>query len=169
MKQNLSFFIIACSSILLSCNSTQNDAAKQAEQIQKTVKENTPGTVATSESGYYMKAKINGKDWAAKDMMPNDNNDTRRIFGEADGQKISFTIWMQHPKEGRKEIFKEGNVAELMGFEGLAFCDAKKGEATVTKFDDHAIEGTFFMTGTSHESAKTIEVTDGFFRILNAK
>ncbi|MDQ6755607.1 MAG: DUF6252 family protein [Bacteroidota bacterium] len=169
MKQNLSFFIIFCNIILLSCNSTQNDAAKQAEQIQKTVKANTPGTVPTSESGYYMKAKINGKDWVAKDMLPNNNEDTRPIFGEADGQKISFTIWMQHPKEGRKETFKEGNVAELMGFEDVATCDAKKGEAIVTKIDDHAIEGTFFMTGTSNQSAKTIEVTDGFFRILKDK
>jgi hypothetical protein len=169
MKQNLSFFSIAFSIILLSCNSTQNDAAKQAQQIQEAVKANTPGTVPTSESGYYMKAKINGKDWVAKDMLPNNNEDTRPIFGEADGQKISFTIWMQHPKEGRDAIFKEGNVAELMGFEDIAICDAKKGEAIVTKIDDHAIEGTFFMTGTSHESAKTIEVTDGFFRILKDK
>jgi hypothetical protein len=166
MKQNLSFFSIAFSIILLSCNSTQNDAAKQAEQIQAAVKENTPGTVPTSESGYYMKAKINGKDWIAKDMLPNNNEDTRPIFGEADGKKISFTIWMQHPKEGRDETFAEGNVAELMGFEDVATCDAKKGKAIVTKIDDHAIEGTFFMTGTSHEPDKTLEVTDGFFRIL---
>jgi hypothetical protein len=166
MKQTFSFLSIVLSIFLLSCNSTQNDAAKQAEQIQKTVKENTPGTVATSESGYYMKAKINGKDWVAKDMLPNNNEDTRPIFGEADGKKISFTIWMQHPKEGRKEIFKEGNVATLLGFEDVSACFATKGEAIVTKIDDHVIEGTFFMTGTSRESGKTVDVTDGFFRLL---
>ena len=166
MKQTFSFLSIALSIILLSCNSTQNDATKQAEQIQTAVKQNTPGTVPTSESGYYMKAKINGKDWIAKDMLPNNNEDTRPIFGEADGKKIGFTIWMQHPKEGRKEIFAEGNVAELTGFEDVASCDAKKGEAIVTKIDDHVIEGTFFMTGTSHESGKTVDVTDGFFRLL---
>ena len=169
MKPNLLILSLAFSINLISCSSAQNDAVKQAEQIQKTVKANTPGTVPTSESGYYMKAKINGKDWVAKDMLPNNNEDTRPIFGEADGEKISFTIWMQHPKEGRKETFKEGNVAELEGFEDIAVCDAKKGEAIVTKIDDHVIEGTFFMTGTSHESAKTIEVTDGFFRILKDK
>lgn len=166
MKQILFCLVVTITSTLFfSCNSDHSKAVDQANQIQNAVKENSPGTVATTADGYTMRAKVNGKDWVAKDMLPNNNEDTRPIFGEADGQKISFTIWMQHPKVGRKETFAEGNVAELMGFEDVAICDAKKGEATVTKIDDHAIEGTFFMTGTSHESAKTIEVTDGFFRI----
>ena len=166
MKKLLLFFSFT-TLLFAGCKSNAGkEAIQNAKDIQKTVKENTPGTVPTSESGYYMKAKINGKDWVAQDMLPNDNNDTRPIFGEADGKKISFTIWMQHPKVGRKEIFAEHNVAELVGFENVATCDATKGEAIVTKIDDHEIEGTFFMTGTSHESAKTLEVTDGFFRIL---
>ena len=122
----LMFFLICCK------GKSQSDAQNLATGIQNSVKENTPGTVPTSESGYYMKAKINGKDWVAKDMLANNNEDTRPIFGEADGKKISFTIWMQHPKEGRKETFAEGTVAELTGIEGIAICDAKKGEAIVT-------------------------------------
>lgn len=169
MKQLVFSLVLAITSTLFfSCgNSNQSKAVDLANQIQTAVKKNTPGTVPTSESGYYMKAKINGKDWVAKDMLPNNNEDTRPIFGEADGQKISFTIWMQRPKVGRKEIFKEGNVAELMGFEDVATCDVKKGEAIVTKIDDNAIEGTFFMTCSSQKPSKTIEVTDGFFRLPN--
>lgn len=162
-KLSFSFLIAAW---FCACSNGQSSAVEQAKKIQAAVKENTPGTVPTSESGYYMKAKINGKDWVAKDMLPNDNDDTRRIFGEADGQKISFTIWMQHPKVGRKEIFAEHNVAELFGFEDVAAWDGTKGEAVITKIDDHAVEGTFFITATSHQTDKALEVTDGFFRIL---
>lgn len=168
MKKLILLFF-AASLTFISCKSkAQNDATQTAKNIQTAVKENTPGTVPTSEGGYYMKAKINGKEWVAKDMLPNDNNDTRRIFGEADGQHITFHIWMQHPKVGRKETFSDHNEADLFGFDDVEVWAGTKGEAIVTKIDDHAVEGTFVITAVSRYSdkTKTLEVTDGFFRIL---
>jgi hypothetical protein len=166
MKKLLPVFIISLLVFVQGCQSSKQKEAQQTmNDIQAAVKENTPGTVPASENGFYMKAKINGKDWVAKDMLPNNNEDTRPIFGEADGQKISFTIWMQHPKEGCKETFSDHDVADLFGFEDVAIWGGTKGEAIVTKIDDHAVEGTFFITATSHESDKTLEITDGFFRI----
>lgn len=165
MKQFVFSLVLATSfTLLFSCgNSNRSKAVDLANQIQKSVKENTPGTVATTADGYTMRAKVNGKEWVAKDMLPNDNNDTRRIFGGANGQQISFTIWMQRPEVGRKETFSDGNVAGLSGFEDVAIWGGKKGEAVVSKIDDNAIEGTFFITATSNQSDKTLEITDGFF------
>lgn len=36
----------------------------------------------------------------------------------------------------------------------------------LTKVDDNMAEGKFYFTATGFQSDKTVEVTDGFFRIV---
>lgn len=47
----------------ISCNS-QSNAGKQVSYIKKMVKADSPGYTSTR-ADYYMKAKVNGKDWVA--------------------------------------------------------------------------------------------------------
>ena len=72
MKTTNLFFRIAFSILLLSCNSTQNDAAKQAQEIQNAVKQNSPLSIPTSPDGITLTAKIDGKEWKATGIMPPD-------------------------------------------------------------------------------------------------
>jgi hypothetical protein len=45
----------------------------------------------------------------------------------------------------------------------------RKGEMEITKVDDNWAEGKFSFTGSASSTTKTVEVTDGFFRISMAK
>jgi uncharacterized SAM-binding protein YcdF (DUF218 family) len=68
---------------LAACNSVQNEAQNQAELIQQTMEENTPGAIATSENAYFMKAKIDGKEWVASRMVPdNDAKSSSKMVGK---------------------------------------------------------------------------------------
>ncbi len=59
MKQIKYFLIFSVPFFFLAaCNSVQNEAQNTADLIQKTMKENSPGYIATSENGYYLKAKL---------------------------------------------------------------------------------------------------------------
>src|SRR5882672_1372983 len=77
MKRISLLWALAC--VLSACNGQQSDAKKLKADIQATMKAHTPGTIATSATGYYMKAKIDGKDWVAVSMMPIEGID--RVVG----------------------------------------------------------------------------------------
>ena len=167
MKRAIIFLIAVPIISMSACNDgAQNEAVKQARQIQAAVKQATPGTVPTSENGYYMRAKINGKEWIAKDMLPNDKSDSRRILGENNGEAISFSLWMRGLKPGHKESFSEDNAVDLFTNDDVGIWGGRKGELTITKIDDNVVEGSFYFTGSTARSDKTVEVTDGFFRTL---
>lgn len=150
---------------LSACGGAQSDAKKLAEQIQQTAKANTPGYVATSESGYYMKAKIGGKEWIASAMYPNDNSDSRRIVGEKNGETISFPIWMRGLTEGKKIEFSENKAADLFTNDDVGIWGGRKGVVEITKINDEVVEGKFYFTASTSSSSKTLEVTEGFFRM----
>lgn len=163
MKQILSILIMSV--ILSSCgNNDQSKAIEQAKQVQNVVKQNTPGLIPTSEAGYFMKAKINGKDWVATAMMPNDNSNQRNVYGEKDGERITFDVWMKGAEAGKKSEFKEGNSAAYLPNNDEGMWDGLKGEMEITKVADNWVEGKFFFTATK-EGSGNIEVTDGFFHI----
>lgn len=152
--------------LLSACkNKQQSDAEKVMENIQATVKANSPGTIATSENGYYMKAKIDGKEWIASAMLPADNSDSRRIHGENNGESIGFYVWMRGLEPGKKIAFAEGNAVDLFTNDDVGIWGGTKGEMTITKIDDQVIEGQFHFTASTSRSAKTLEVTDGVFRM----
>lgn len=162
MKLSLLLIIIICA--LSACkNQQQKDAEKLMEQIQTTVKQNTPGTIATTNDGYMMKAKLDGKDWEAGSMMPPDA--AGRIIGYNDGEYIGLSYERRELVVGKKIVFSENDAADLATNDDIGMWSGKKGEMEITKVDDNWAEGKFFFTGSSSRSSETIEVTDGFFRI----
>jgi hypothetical protein len=167
MKQNL---LILCTSLLLAlaaCNGgAQDEAAKQAALIEKTTKESSPGA-ATSGTGAYMTAKIDGKQWTASTMTPDDNTSSnyKIITGDNDGDGIHFQLWKKNIEVGKKIPFSEDHAADLTLKAEPAFFGGRTGEVEITKLDEKWVEGTFRFTATSHSSAKKIEVTEGRFRV----
>ena len=57
-------------------------------------------------------------------------------------------------------------LAEMHLNDDVSLWTASKGEMELTKVDDNLAEGKFYFTAKGFQSYKTIEVTDGFFRIL---
>ena len=168
MKQ---VFLIFCGALLLAavagCNSAQSDAEKQAALIQKTIKENSPGTIPTSSTGYYMKAKIDGKDWSASYMMPYEDISSSYIYitGENEGDNISFQLWKQGLSVGKKLPFSEDDAANIMLKNVSGYLGGRSGFVEITKMDGKWMEGTFQISANSVNSPDKAEITDGHFRV----
>jgi len=154
-----------------ACNSAQSEAQNTADAIEKTMKENTPGAIATSENGYYMTAKIDGKDWSASHMIPDlsAESNNKMIRGEKDGDNITFQLWKQGIEVGKKRPFSETNSAGFLLAENPALMSGQSGEVVVTKYDDQWLEGTFHFIARENETGKEIQVTDGFFRVASVQ
>lgn len=171
MKQTL--FIFSISLLILpftGCNNAaRSEAQQQADLIQKTMKENTPGAIATSETGYYMKAKIDGKEWSATHMVPDNDerSSMKMIRGENDGDNINFQLWKQGVEVGKKRSFSETNAAGIFIADDPELISGQTGEVEITKLDEQWLEGTFHFTATSGSSNKKVEVTDGRFRVAS--
>ncbi|GAA4751021.1 hypothetical protein [Flavisolibacter ginsenosidimutans] len=162
--EKYSLLVIAFTIVFASCKSkAENDAVQTANEIQATVKQNTPGTVPTTSEGFMMKAKINGKDWEATAMMPPER--PSRIIGYDNNDYISFPYDRRDMVVGEKTKLGE-NHAGVDVFMMDNIWGAKKGEMEITKVDEKSAEGKFSFTATGLDSDKTLEVTDGFFRIL---
>jgi hypothetical protein len=146
----------------ISCNSQNtNDAVKQAGDIQKMVKENSPGYTPTS-AEYYFKAKINGKDWVADEMMASDR--AGRIIGKMNGESISLPFELRYAKTGAKTNFKNHAVDIFMN-DDVGIWGGRMGEMEFTNVGDNYAEGKFYVTGTSHTTDKKLIITEGTFRI----
>jgi hypothetical protein len=164
----MKIFMILCTAVCLlaACqSSSQSEAKKVAGDIESTLKANTPGFIATSKEGYWMTAKIDGKDWTASAMMPIDKSDSRRIHGENNGEVISFSIWMRGLEPGKHYAFSENKAADLFTNDDIGMWGGRKGEIIITKVDDGGVEGTFSFTASTSRSEKTLEVTEGHFRV----
>ena len=157
----ISFFIVSCA------ETSREDPSKIAEQVEQSVKKNSPGTIATSSGGYYMKAKIDGKEWVATHMMPDDdvNSSYIRIHGENGGDYMNFQLWKRGIELGRKFAFDDERVANLSLEEDAGFWGGKSGEIEIIKLDGKWMEGRFSYKASSSSSAKIVEVTHGFFRL----
>jgi hypothetical protein len=140
---------------------------KDQQQAVETMKSTTPGTVPTTSDGYTMTAKLDGKEWKAGSMMPPEA--PSRIIGYNNGEFISFPYDRRKMVAGNKITFTQDYSVDLTTDDDVKFWAGRKGEMTITKVDDNMAEGTFFFTASANGSTKTIEVTDGFFRILFAK
>lgn len=157
----LSFVLIACGS------SAQDEAKDLAKKIEETTTKNSPGTVATKEDNYYMKARIDGKQWTASHMMPDEdlNSSYIRIHGENGGDYINFQLWKQGVKAGKNFPFDEDHAANLSLEEEAGFWGGTDGQLEITKLDGNWMEGKFSFKASSSSSTKTIDVTEGFFRV----
>jgi hypothetical protein len=163
--------LIACwafLSVLSSCGSAQDKAVKKAEEIQSAVKASAGG-IASSDGGWTMTAKINGKAWKATSFYSPDRAGV--ILGQNDKESISLPYYDRHNflANDKKKLGDGHSLAEMRLNDDVVVWTATKGEVELTKVDDHWAEGTFYFTAKGFQTDKTLEVTDGFFRISIAQ
>ena len=154
-------------SMLYSCgNSTQSTAQGEAEQLAAGIQKKMPGGIPTTAGGWTMTAKINGRDWTANSMMPLE--ETGRIIGDNNGEGFGFPYDRRQMEVGRKEIFGQHNAVDISTFKDgeIEYWSGYKGEMEITKVEGDWAEGKFFITDIrTADPNKTVEITDGFFRI----
>lgn len=164
MKKNTIYGLFILMIFLICCKGkSQSDAQNLATDIQSSVKENTPGSIKTSEDGYYMKATINGKDWAANEMMPPES--PARIVGYNNKESISLPYDRRDMVVGNKTNFKNSAV-DMMLNDDVGIWGGHIGEMEITKVDAISAEGKFYFTAQGLQTDKKMEVTNGVFRIL---
>lgn len=162
----LAAIVIGCICMFSACqNKKQNDAKKLRDEIQTTVKANSPGFVSTTKNGYWMSAKLDGKDWTASAMMPVDQSNSIRIHGEHNGESIGFYIDMRGLEAGKHIVLSDNKAADLMTNDSVGIWGGRNGEIVITKIDNSVLEGTFSFTASSGQTSKTLSVTDGVFHI----
>ena len=165
MKQAMLVLVMA--TMLYSCGGSQSKAEEMAKQIQQTINKNSPGSVPVSAGGFYMKAKKDGKDWVAT-SMDEMGEDSYRIIGNYNGEYISLPYHRNDIEVGNETNFDHSAVdLKLNDEEGL--WAGLKGQMIITKVDENSAEGTFYFTASNNSNTKTIEFTDGSFRILFQK
>jgi hypothetical protein len=168
MNASISISLLVVAALLSSCGqSDQAKALDDAKRVQAALKELMPGTIATSASGYAMKAKLNGKDWVAASMMPQEV--AGRIIGYKNGEYIGLPYDRRYLVVGKTIKFGENQAVDLATNDDVGIWGGRKGEMQITKVDDTSAEGTFFFTASTSRSAKTVEVTEGSFRIVLGK
>ena len=124
-----------------------------------------PGGIPTTDGGITLTAKIDGKEWKASSMMLPDKAGV--ILGENNGESISLPYYDRHNflANDKKELGENHELAEMKLNDKVVLWTAKKGELQLTKVDENWAEGKFSFTAKGFQTDKTIEVTDGFFRI----
>ena len=147
--------------IILSCGNKNDKTVSDAKNLQKEITSMQPGGIPTTEGGWTMKAKIDGKEWVASSIISPEA--AGRIAGEGNDKSISLPYNRRSMVVGNKTEFSHDNAVDLFTNDDVGLWGGYSGEMEITKVDDKWAEGKFFLTGSS--DSKTIEVTDGFFRI----
>lgn len=155
-------FLFVCVFPAACQNPAHKKAQKTANAIQKAMKKYAPPEVVTSSKGYTMRAVVDGKPWEASNMMEINKSNTHFIQGSNGEIRIAFYIYRTFIKVG-KHLKMTG--ADL-DFGNGNLLKAKTGEYVLTKANDKVIEGTFHFTASPYKSDETMEVTNGFFRVL---
>ena len=127
----------------------------------------TAGSVPTSEGGLTMKATIAGKAWVAAGMIPAET--ASRIVGSRNKVSISLPYDRRDLYVGKKIKFSDHQAVDFFNDDEVGIWGATKGQMEYTKVDANWAEGTFSFIGSAQDGAKTIAVTDGFFRIAVPK
>ena len=150
---------------VVSCNSqTENNATKQAGDIQNMVKANSSGYIPTT-AEYYLKAKINGKEWVAEEMMASDK--AGRIVGQLKGdnsEMISLPFELRYTKDSALTNFTN-NAVDIFTKGEVGIWGGRQGEMMFTKVGDNYAEGKFYVTAFDEATNKKLVITDGVFRI----
>jgi hypothetical protein len=69
----------------------------------------------------------------------------------------------------KKKLGENHELAEMRLNDDVGLWTATKGELQLTKVDENWAEGKFSFTAKGFQTDKTIEVTEGIFRISLAK
>ena len=162
MKKSASTFIAII--VLFSCGN-KNKTIEEATNVQSAIKE-ISNNVETIGNGYLMKAKINGKNWQSTSMAP--AQASGRIVGYLDGQYIGLPYNNEYLVVGKKIKISEDEAADVFLKDGCSY-PISNGEMKITKVGNDFAEGTFYFTTVCTTTKKTLNVTDGFFRIQISK
>lgn len=165
--------LLAFTGTICACHGQNSDAKKLSKGIQNLRKELAPGSIATSPGGYYMRCKIDGKDWAAISMLPLkvDNralgysgagdyigipgitSNTQPGYAYTVGKTKNIDLYLKNDKS---LIDKSGNVILLI---------KETGKVEITKRDGEWIEGVFYFTASNSDHSVNKKVTEGVFRV----
>jgi len=168
MNQSITISLLVMAALLSACGkSEQGNAVEQAKQVQSALKALRPGTIATSADGYAMKAKLNGKNWVATSMMPQEA--AGRIVGYVNDEYIGLPYDRRYLVVGKTIKFGDNRAVDLVTSDDVGIWGGRQGEMQITKVDETSAEGTFFFTASASSTTKTVEVTEGSFRILLSK
>lgn len=125
-------------------------------------------THASLEQGQesYLKAKIDGKDWTATKVSPDEY--VSEIL-QMQGRNGNTELWIQlnEPAAGKTDALVETDLNFYA--DGVNRYEIKAGKTTITKMDDNWVEGTFSFSATDESAHKTVRGTDGSFRVPNPK
>ncbi|MDB5086212.1 MAG: hypothetical protein JWR09_206 [Mucilaginibacter sp.] len=170
----ISFLLLALICALSACNGQQkSNAKKMSDGIQALRKEHTPGSIPTSATGYYMRCKIDGKDWVATSMMPLKVDDRVLGYTEA-GDYIGIPGITNNIRQGFKltlgksynaDLYIQNDKSLIDKNGDVILLDKESGKVEITKRDGDWVEGTFYFTAGSSKYDKKIQVTGGVFRV----
>ena len=150
--------------VLFSCNN-KNKTLEEATNVQSAIEEMS-NIVETNDNGYLMKAKINGKNWQSTSMAPAQTSG--RIVGYFNGQYIGLPYNDEYLVVGKKIKISDEEAADVFLKDGCSY-PITNGEIKITKVGNDFAEGTFYFTTVCTTTKKTLNVTDGFFRIQISK
>ena len=99
-------------------------------------------------------------------MMPPET--AGRIVGYYKNEYIGLPYSKNDIEVGKKIILDQDNADDILFNDGCLW-QTTKGEIEITKVYNNAAEGKFFFTTVCNSKNKTIDVKDGFFKILFTK
>ena len=162
LSQVLLFSILV---LFTKCNG-QAGSAVEAQKLANEIREKTAVPGETPNANLYMKAVIDGKQWTADKLIPDDSRGSNnyRVTGSANGTTIGFYVYTPRLQAGDISNFKEGNAADFITDDENTFYGGRTGKFVVTKVDDEGFEGTFHFTAATSSATKKYEVTEGVLR-----
>ncbi len=157
-------FTLAMAALTLAACHGQSSDIDNQKKINRTLDEMVAkGMIKTTEGGYTMTATVAGKPWKADAMYPVDlNGSIHAFYGES---TIDLPYWEGY-KTGSKTDFSHGHGPIFTPVGSTDFYTVHTGQMEITKASGDWLEGTFSFTAVMYDDhSKTIEVTNGFFRV----
>ena len=119
-------------------------------------------------SGSYLRATIDGKPWAATEVVPD------KYWSEIlqiQGSQGSTSLWVQNKQPTAANTTEQLKATDLNYYQDEKFnmFMLTAGEIHVTKLDAQWVEGTFHFNGTDKRAKRSVMVTDGAFRVPRPK
>jgi len=118
-----------------------------------------------SKDGLYTEANVDGKKWIADWMFVDpDPDNSINVNAHKDDAVISFYIGKSIIKEKKNKNFSETDQVQMVDGKGNILAGSEGGYQ-ITNVTDKWIEGNFHFIAKDISSGKTIQVSDGFFRV----
>jgi len=155
------FALLIATFVLTSCNG-QSGAVKDQQSAYKKLDEmKKKGTFPTTSDGWTMTCLVDGQPWKATEIV--DPPGYGRIVGNYKESKISLPDPERYEVGDKTDFSRSAVDFDPLGSTG--FWGGHSGEMEITKVGSEWVEGKFHFTAKLMNSSKTMEITNGFFRI----